>query len=112
MFRRILTSTALCLLALLCQPAMALDDPMRPPGNIGSVRAGTGSGPAYTLSSTLIARDRRTAVINGRRVGLDEVIGGARVIEILPTQVRLLHQGKTLTLSLLPITIKKPVPVE
>jgi len=98
-------------LVLLAQNAAALDDPMRPPG--GAAVTGTApAAPRFELSSTLIARDRRSAVINGRRVGVGDSVDGARVIEILPAQVRLQHQGRQLTLQLLPVAVKQPVSAE
>lgn len=109
MFRYLIASV---LLLGMSQSAAALDDPMRPPASA----AVTGSAPAaatqFVLSSTLIARERRSAVINGRNVGVGDSVDGARVVEIQPTQVRLQHQGRQLTLQLLPVAIKKPVSAE
>lgn len=100
------------LLFLVAGSAAALDDPMRPPGSAGFAAGTASGGPQFVLSSTLIARERRSAVINGRRVGVGDNISGARVIEIQPSQVRLQHQGRQLTLSLLPVAVKKPVSAE
>ncbi|GAB4303394.1 MAG: hypothetical protein Kow0096_25430 [Thiohalomonadaceae bacterium] len=97
---------------LVAGAAAALDDPMRPPGS-AAFSAGAASGASqFVLSSTLIARERRSAVINGRSVGVGDHVDGARVIEIQPSQVRLQHQGRRLTLSLLPVAVKKPVSAE
>lgn len=103
-------ATAL-LLGLMMQDAAALEDPMRPPGN-AATPSSSRSVTRFVLSSTLIARERRSAVINGRSVGVGETVDGARVIEILPAQVRLQHQGRQLTLQLLPVAVKKPVSAE
>jgi hypothetical protein len=100
------------LLTLLMGSAQALDDPMRPPGGaaVGSGKAAAGA--TFVLSSTLIARERRSAVINGRNLGIGDRINGARVVEIQPSQVRLQLQGRQITLSLLPVAVKKPVSAE
>jgi hypothetical protein len=103
-------ATAL-LLGLVMQSAAALEDPMRPPGNAATAKSSAGV-TRFVLSSTLIARERRSAVINGRSVGVGELVDGARVIEILPAQVRLQHQGRQLTLQLLPVAVKKPAVTE
>lgn len=105
-------TTFLAILLLTCgQSAMALDDPMRPP-TASAVRSSTSSGSAYTLSSTFIARDRKSAIINGRQVSVGDRINGARVVEIMPTQVQLQAQDRTVTVQLLPIAVKKPAKVE
>ena len=104
---------ALCLAvsySVTAQPTTTtLVDPMQPPG----VAASHGHGPAswrsrYILSSTFITRDRKSAIISGRRVTVGDIVGDARVIEILPTKVRLRRGARTVTLRLLPLTIKKP----
>lgn len=97
----------LCLLALSGTAFAQLDDPMRPPE-----QKSTESKPAerrihYTLSSVLIAPERRLAVINGRRVGLGEHIGGARVTSIQPTTVTLQRDTETITLRLVPLSVKR-----
>ncbi|WP_127474647.1 hypothetical protein [Sulfurivermis fontis] len=85
---------------------------MRPPGRAAVSTAMASGAAQFVLSSTLIARERRSAVINGRSVGVGDHVNGARVIEIQPSQVRLQHQGRQLTLSLLPVAVKKPVSAE
>lgn len=92
--------------------AMALEDPMRPPHSAAVTGAAPRAATQFVLSSTLIARERRSAVINGRSVSVGDSVDGARVIEIQPTQVRLQHQGRQLTLQLLPVAVKKPVSAE
>lgn len=101
----------LLLMGLCLQSAAALEDPMRPPGNAALVSLPPAAS-RFVLSSTLIARERRSAVINGRNVGVGEEVDGARVVEIQPTQVRLQHQGHQLTLQLLPVDVKKTVSAE
>jgi len=108
---RLPTLLAILLLLACGQSAMALDDPMRPP-TASTVRSSTSTGSGYTLSSTFIARDRKSAIINGRQVSVGDRIDGARVLEIMPTQVQLQAQGRTVTVLLLPIAVKKPAKVE
>lgn len=109
MFRYLIAPVLLLGLSL---PAAALDDPMRPPPGAAATSAAPATATQFVLSSTLIARERRSAVINGRNVGVGDSVDGARVVEIQPTQVRLQHQGRQLTLQLLPVAIKKPVSAE
>ena len=97
---------AACLL-LVPLYAPALDDPMRPPSAVANARkASAASG--YTLTSTYIARDRRLAVINGTRVKVGDLVGAAKVTEILPTQVHLTMGQKRLVVKLLPVSVKTP----
>lgn len=86
-----------------------LADPMRPPQGSSTKPPVAKRTPTYWLSSTVVANDRRVAVINGRRVGVGDRIGSARVIEILPTEVILQRQGNRIALRLLPVSVKTPV---
>ncbi|MEX0899238.1 MAG: hypothetical protein WD081_00955 [Gammaproteobacteria bacterium] len=54
----------------------------------------------WTLQSTLIAADRRVAVINGETVTVGSTINGARVLEINPYGVRLRTAGGAIELKL------------
>jgi len=100
----------LLLLCLSAPGAAALEDPMRPPR--GATVSDDKPTIPFVLSSTLIARERRSAVINSRNVGVGDSVDGARVLEIQPAQVRLQHQGRQLTLQLLPVTVKNSVSAE
>ncbi len=63
--------------------------------------ATTASAPTrWTLQSTLIAADRRVAVINGETVTIGSTINGARVLEINPYGVRLRTAGGAIELTL------------
>lgn len=86
---------------------IALEDPTQPPGFVSSAN-GTGSGqvPAWQVSSILIAKDRRLAVVNGKTVKRGEKVGGARVVSISPTAVRLRNSVETFTVKLLPAQVK------
>ncbi len=101
------------LLLLAPLAAGALDDPMRPPSAAptGARRAAPQEA-EFVLSSTYIARDRRAAVINGKRVRVGDRVGDAEVIDILPTQVRLQQRGSELVLRLLPVSVKTPAKTE
>ena len=89
--------------------AAALEDPTRPADFVGTVDA-EGSQqaqePAWTVSSILIAKDRRIAVINGITVRQGDEVDGARVIRILPTAVRLRDSVGTFAVKLLPAQVK------
>jgi MSHA biogenesis protein MshK len=102
---------ALCaLLAALPAGAAALVDPTRPASQdpAAAVHPGTPRR-GWTLDSTLVAPDRRVAVINGKRVGEGESVDGARVIQIRQLDVLLLAAGRRVTLRLLPdIVQEKP----
>ncbi len=87
-----------------------LVDPTRPPG-AKAIRAGTVSGksgkPAWSLTSILIANDRRLVRINGKLLGIGQSVNGATVIAIMPTEVWLKSNQKRFKISLLGVNIKK-----
>lgn len=67
----------------------------------------------WTLTSTLIAGDRRVAVINGRSVALGARIDGARVVAVDAGGASIEHEGRRIRLQLPPsagktITAKTP----
>jgi len=96
------------LLTALPASGSALFDPTRP-ASLGSSSPGradkTHSG--WRLDSTLVAPDRRVAVINGKRVSAGESVDGARVIEIRKLDVLIQVNGRRMTLQLLPDIMKK-----
>lgn len=98
--------------ALAALPAAvgALDDPMRPPmaSSAGRGKVIRSEEPGLALTATTIARDRRVAVINGKSVIEGDSVGGAKVVEILPTQVRLRQGESEKVLRLLPVSVKTP----
>ena len=90
------------------------DDPMRPPVETaikGMVKKSAKSTRAatYRLSSIRIARNQRSAMINGKMLTTGERIGDAILTDIQANHVTLRVAGKKVTLSLLPLRIKKPV---
>lgn len=94
------------------------DDPMKPqwPGSAASSKttaASTGSRPSipatrptpipavtFELQSILIINDRKSAVINGKRVQIGQTISGARVVQIDTGKVILSYRGKEKVLML------------
>ena len=61
---------------------------------------------SWSLQSILLGRDRRVAVINGTRVREGDRIGSAQVVRIDDSRVLIKTGGRTLTLYLLPETMK------
>jgi MSHA biogenesis protein MshK len=101
--------------AALQNEAATLPDPMRPPTAapsrpLSSSKAGkrsdTGS---YQLSAIRITAGQRSATLNGRTLSVGDRLGSARVTAIQASSVTLLEGGKSRTISLLPLSIKKPV---
>ncbi len=89
--------------------AEVLDDPTRPPDYRFSARhyAGTKAAPRWVLSQTLIAPNRRAAIINGKNVAIGENIAGARVVAIESARVSLRKGNKDIYLELLPRDFKR-----
>jgi len=85
----------------------ALNDPTRPVDPalyFGTGQARNGSG--WSLQSILSSPERRIAIINGSRVREGDRIGSARVVRIRDSHVLLKTGGRTVTLRLLPQSIK------
>lgn len=98
-------------LLLLCLPLAAaadpgtLHDPTRPYGALG---ARTDSGDAaWRLTATRITPDRRSAVINARRVYEGDEFDGVRIVRIRHAQVDIATPAGPTTLRLLPAEVKK-----
>ena len=89
--------------------ASALIDPTRPAirDRAGSGQKVAPAGSGWVLNSTLIAPQRRVAVINGRLVSEGDMVNGARVIEIRKLEVLIQAPGRAVTLRLLPETLRK-----
>lgn len=84
-----------------------LIDPTRPARTHRFSPGPGGAHSGWTLDSTLVAPDRRVAVINGKRASEGESVDGARVIEIHKLDVLIRADGKRMTLQLLPDIVKK-----
>lgn len=84
-------------------PGEALIDPTRPtPLRAASSTAETArpAGPRWRLQSTLVARERRVAIINGRAVAQGHRIDGATVQEVRADGVILDVAGQRVDLRL------------
>lgn len=88
--------------------ASRLADPTRPPGYAIAGASRSAHRRAWNLSQILIAPDRRRAVINGHSVSKGDYIGGARVVEILPSEVKLRRKDRAFSIRLLPGRVKRP----
>jgi hypothetical protein len=109
-----MTSMVLALSALIATPALqaeTLPDPMRPPAAASSsaIHSSRKAIQYYHLSSILISPGHRAAIINGKHVSVGERVGRARVTEIQGNEVTLSIAGKIRKLTLIPLSIKKPV---
>ncbi len=86
-----------------------LRDPLRPPGYGAAASApeqqqqARFDASAWRLASTLVARERRAAIINGRNVREGGRVGGATVVEIESGRVTLDYRGRR-------FTIRNPTP--
>ncbi|MGQ0586740.1 MAG: general secretion pathway protein GspB [Gammaproteobacteria bacterium] len=101
---RVLAAGAVALAGLLAageSPAQ-LRDPTQPtPLEETAPARPVQSGPRWRLQSTLVADDRRLAVINGRTVAQGERIDGATVQEVRQGGVTLEIEGRRIELRLL-----------
>lgn len=93
---------------LLCLPLAqaGLVDPTRPPG-VSSAKPAGPAKPRWVLNSTLIAPQRRVAIINGQRVVRGDKVNGATVIGIDAGGVLLRKNGHDFRIYLLPRRLKK-----
>jgi MSHA biogenesis protein MshK len=86
--------------------AQVFNDPMRPPAY--APVAGVASAPEWQLTSVIISRDRRVAVINGETVTIGSSVGNAAVVNIKPSAVVLERNGEEILVNLLPVAYKTP----
>lgn len=94
-------------LTLLSSTAFALHDPTRPTDPVLYFGQGNDTGSSgWSLQSILSSPHRRIAIINGTRVREGERIGSAKVVSIQASHVLLNTGERTLTLRLLPESIK------
>ncbi len=63
----------------------------------------------WRLSGIRLRGDLRTAILNGKLVKEGDDLGVAKVMEIRPREVVLLHEDKNLIVKLLYSDIKRPV---
>lgn len=88
--------------------AEELVDPTRPSHVAAASDSNTTRAPAWHVESIIVSPGRRLAVVNGRVVGVGDRIGGAKVTEILPYEVRLEYQGEIRRISLVATRVKNP----
>lgn len=106
--KRVLLALALVMNCTTALAAGEIGDPTRP-SRIGSDnRTPETRAPSWVVESIIVAPNRKLATINGRVVGVNEWVGGARVVEILPYEVRLEYKGESRRISLIPIRVKTP----
>ncbi len=89
-----------------------LPDPTRPPSSesmTGQGKPGTAheQRPGMVLQSTMISRDERSAVINGKTLTEGERIGAATLVAINPYEVTLSQAGREIALRLMPSLAKQ-----
>jgi len=107
---RLRSLVALCSLCLGCSLVAAeLEDPTRPASKSHSVSPTHSSIPhrQWILESTLVAEDRRVAVINGKLVSEGESVDGAQVLEIRQFIVLVKTPNRKLTLQMLPTIVER-----
>ncbi len=85
-----------------------LRDPTRPPVLAAPAQARAAHAAVWRLTSTLISPQRRIAVINRRTVEAGQRVDGAVVVWIGPGRARVRHNGREITLHLLPGAVKTP----
>lgn len=102
--RRLLLPLFLVTQAVAAQPP----DPMRPPIAMPEPSSTAVAPATFVLNSTLIARQRRIATINGQRYFVGDRVGDGRLVTIEPTAVVIERDGRRVRLELLPSTIRKP----
>lgn len=114
--RTLLALLTLLLAAAPLARAQALQDPTRPPSELGMVQAGSGeTAPVSTeahapkLESVLVGRGytgREMAVIDGKIVRRGEKIDGAVLVRVGPNEAVLKRGGKEEILRLFPQPIE------
>ena len=88
--------------------ASTLSDPTRPANAaLSSTNSGYMAGNSgWVLNSTLVATDRRVAVINGQQVSEGESVDNATVLHIRKMNVQIQSGEQRITLRLLPDIVK------
>ena len=107
------------IIIVLCVSAMGiaqvgaeqLDDPTRP-SNVAKPLASTnrlGNRVSWELNAIKIDKDRRIAIVNGRTVKEGDRINNARLVEILPTQIKLKAEKGIFFVKLVRQKVKMPL---
>lgn len=79
--------------------AQELPDPTERTRRLGAAH-GEATSTSWVLESTLVAADRRLAVINDVTVAVGDSVDGAQVMAIDPYSVRLRAEGRVIELKL------------
>ncbi len=88
--------------------ANALPDPTRPSGFAARSAHAAPAGPAGpVLQSTLVAPDRKTAIISGKQVRIGDTFQGAVITDITAYEVRMSKGGRETRLRLAPKLTKE-----
>ena len=99
----------------LAEPGAALVDPTRPHGwrapEMAQDEKGEPAAAVLKLQGTFHMAGRRSAVINGRRVGVGDRVSGAEVVEIGKDRVVLEVDGESIELVKTLPTVKSPVDI-
>lgn len=99
----------LCALAFGASAQDGLRDPTQPTALNERARASTSSvvaGPRWRLQSTLIADDRRLAVINGKTLRVGDAVDRATLIEVRAEGVTLEYERVRMDILLLPASVR------
>jgi hypothetical protein len=103
---RRLCAAVLLLLPLAAAAQSGLGDPTRPTSlSEPDASLPAVQGPRWRLQSTLVANERRLAVINGRTIAQGGRIDGATLVEVRQDGVTLDAQGERINLRLLPASL-------
>ena len=96
-------------LLMMANTAIAMTDPMQPPGIDGKkiTIAGKRQRDRWELTSTLIGQKRSRATINGKTIAVGERVDGAKVIDIQPAVVTLSYQNRSIVLKLFHSLVKR-----
>jgi len=106
--RSMILSLSLSLLWIYSAEANVLDDPTRPPGypryqTSGKIK----QGPSWRVNAIYIGANEKKAMINGKILRTGETINGAKVTQILPSEVQLRKNRKSIVLQLNSSPVKK-----
>lgn len=74
-----------------------LRDPTRP---YSAPRAISVSRPQFKVNAIIMSDTRQVAIVNGKRVGVGALVGGARVVSISRNEIVLDFDGQPMTLTL------------
>lgn len=84
----------------------AYRDPTAPPGKEAYSLVGASEASDFKLTSTLVAKGRQVAMINGEMVSVGEKVGVAKVESIKPGHVIIILNDKPVKLEVTPHSIR------